>query len=117
MVIPPCPFLVNVDLDTEPTMLTKADFFASCPIFISASRYEQVRTFRLWLLPILLKSISRWVSMSSLSTIQFVQRYQWYADKFTTLASLLHICGVHDLCEMLRLCLGGWHPFTALILN
>jgi hypothetical protein len=88
--------------------MTKADFFASCPIFTSASRYEQVRTFRLWLLPLLLKNISRWVLMSPLFTIQLVQQHQWYANEFATLASLLHICGVHDLREMLRLRLGGW---------
>lgn len=48
--------------DLPPIPKSIASLVESCNIFISASRYEQVRTLGMWLLPIIQRAMTRFVT-------------------------------------------------------
>ena len=59
----PCKLLIRIfsnDIGEARTNYLSADaLLGVCPILVSASRFEQVRTFRQWLFPIFRKAIDR----------------------------------------------------------
>jgi hypothetical protein len=56
-------YALNVLGEEQPIFLSTAELFESCNGVLSASRFEQVRVLRQWLLPILRKHIIRWITI------------------------------------------------------
>ncbi|TFK74611.1 hypothetical protein BDN72DRAFT_955610 [Pluteus cervinus] len=88
-----------------PTPESTAALLSQCAQFVSATRYEQVRTFRLWLLPIIKRTITNEEPGSShptlLKTYSVVVELMTYAKCFHTLLDMtlavLEHCVTNDL--------------------